>query len=346
MNTPKTPLVQKLILLMLVLIFGVLVIMLIKGNKQLESLRAGNGEAVSISTNPNEPANVRRAFPSLRSSKTPAKVNVDSTPTNSTPVAVPPPDNDESAVIAQPPKILPTGVVLERTPEALDATPGVWGRVGLFGTPPPEKAIKFDQICGAMHDAPVTTRHFIVHPYNLGLANVFVYISRSFQRMTFNRQTTPVLLDQKDCMYQPYVIGAMVNQPIQIKNSDPILHNVHALPRPGGNDEFNFAQPIQDQVDERRFPKPEVFVKFKCEVHDWMFAYVGVVDNPFFAVTDTNGAFQLPEGLPPGKYEITATHLKAGSATQRFTYKKGTVVHLAFQLRADGKNGNAIALQP
>jgi hypothetical protein len=110
-------------------------------------------------------------------------------------------------------------------------------------------------------------------------------------------------------MYQPYVVGAMVNQPIQIKNSDPLLHNVHALPRVDGNNEFNFAQPIQGQTDERKFEKPEVLIKMKCEVHDWMFAYVGICENPFFAVTDKDGNFTIKD-VPPGNYTLTAYHLK------------------------------------
>ena len=45
-----------------------------------------------------------------------------------------------------------------------------------------------------------------------------------------------------------------------------------------------------------------------------MFAYIGVLPHPFFAVTDSEGAFRLPPGLPPGKYLVPARHLKAGEA--------------------------------
>jgi hypothetical protein len=115
-------------------------------------------------------------------------------------------------------------------------------------------------------------------------------------------------------MYHPYVSGAMVGQPVVFKNSDPLMHNVHALPMADGNQEFNFAQPNQGDVNDTKWvqsiTKPEVLVKIKCEVHAWMFCYVGVADNPYFAVTDADGHFTIPN-LPPGNYTLTAYHLKA-----------------------------------
>ena len=64
------------------------------------------------------------------------------------------------------------------------------------------------------------------------------------------------------------------------------------------------------------FDKPEVLVKFKCDVHPWMFAYVGVVDHPYFAVTDKDGNYKIT-GLPAGDYTVEAVHLKAGSTTAK-----------------------------
>lgn len=189
----------------------------------------------------------------------------------------------------------------------------ITGKVTFKGTAPKEKEIKFDQVCGALHNGPVTTRHYVVGADG-GLANVFVYISKGAEGKG-TAPTTPVTIDQHDCMYQPYIIGAMVNQKIQIKNSDAVLHNVHALPRVDGNNEFNFAQPIQGQTDERSFPKQEVLIKMKCEVHDWMFAYVGVVDNPYFAITDKDGKFTIKD-VPPGNYTLTAYHLKTHGVTK------------------------------
>ena len=59
----------------------------------------------------------------------------------------------------------------------------------------------------------------------------------------FDAPTEPATIDQKDCRYHPHVFGMRVGQPLEIINSDPTLHNIHALPK--GNPEFNNGQPIQ-----------------------------------------------------------------------------------------------------
>jgi hypothetical protein len=186
----------------------------------------------------------------------------------------------------------------------------ITGKVILKGTPPPEIKIDMasspDKTCGAAHNEPVTTRHYVVGKDG-GLANVLVYVKSGLEGKTFPPTAAEPVLDQVGCIYEPYVMGVMVNQKFKIKNSDATMHNVHATPK--ANAEFNFAQPIKDQVNERSFDKPEVAVRFMCNVHAWMFAYVGVFDHPFFAVTDKDGNFKI-SGLPNGKYTLAAYHVK------------------------------------
>jgi hypothetical protein len=118
-------------------------------------------------------------------------------------------------------------------------------------------------------------------------------------------------------MYEPYVMGVIVDQKFQVRNSDGLLHNVHATPR--SNPEFNFGQTLQGQVNERSFHSPELFIRVKCDVHPWMFAYISVIPHPFFAVTDTNGFFRLPAGLPFGNYTVAAVHQKAGEIVRKIS---------------------------
>jgi hypothetical protein len=169
-----------------------------------------------------------------------------------------------------------------------------------------------------------------------GLANVFVWIKSGIEKNRLTASPTP-LLDQIGCQFEPYVLGVQAGQPFQIRNSDPGLHNVHAQPKPGSsNREFNFGMPLRGQVVTRSFPSPEQFIKFKCDVHNWMFAYVSVVDHPFFAVTDTNGLFRLPSGLPSGRYVLAAGHLKAGETTQEITVGHGENRLVNFTMRVPG----------
>ena len=195
-------------------------------------------------------------------------------------------------------------------------SPSIVGTITLLGTPPPEKVIEplqKDPICGKQLTNIPMTRFYLVSS-NQGLANVFVYITKSLEAksLSFRGQKEAVLLDQVGCFYEPYVMGVMVDQKIRIRNSDPVLHNVHATPT--SNTEFNFAQPVQGQVNEKSFSKPEVLVRMKCDVHPWMFAYVGVVSHPYFAVTDAEGRFEIND-VPDGDYLLEAVHPKAGRRT-------------------------------
>jgi plastocyanin len=188
------------------------------------------------------------------------------------------------------------------------------GKVKLSGTPPPEKTITLDAVCGKLQANPITTRHYMVGN-DQGLGDVFVYVKEG-AKSTPSTQKGPVL-DQVGCQYTPYVMGVQVGQKFDVQNSDPLLHNVHSMPKVAGK-ERNVGQPVKGMKHEFVFEKPEVLVQFKCDVHPWMFAYVGVVDHPYFAITDKDGNFKI-SGLPAGTYTVEAFHRKAGTATEKLT---------------------------
>ena len=149
----------------------------------------------------------------------------------------------------------------------------------------------------------------------------------------FDTPTETAKIDQQQCRYHPHVFGMRVNQPLEILNSDPTLHNIHAMPK--GNSEFNNGQPIQGMKMTHTFDKKEVMVPFKCDVHGWMNAYVGVLDHPYFAVTDKSGAFEL-KSLPPGTYTIEAWHEKLGTQTASVTLGPKETKDVTFSFKASG----------
>ena len=202
-----------------------------------------------------------------------------------------------------------TALTLAAAAQGLSAA-DLTGKVTLKGTAPAERTIEMDATCGKLHPNGVTTRHYMVGK-DSGLANVFVYVKGDVKGGTGAPQ--PSLIDQVDCMYTPYVAGVVAGQKLTVKNSDSLMHNVHATPKVEGNKERNVAEPVKGMTQDFSFDKPEVLVRFKCDVHNWMFAYVGVVGHPYYAVTDKDGNFKI-SGLPAGKYTVEAYHIKSHGA--------------------------------
>jgi plastocyanin len=186
------------------------------------------------------------------------------------------------------------------------------GKIALEGAPPANApiAMNADPACVAANKGQKVTQQTFVSE-NGGLGNVFVYVKSGLSG-TFPAPTTPFVFDQKSCQYHPHVFGVQVGQPIEIVNSDPTLHNIHATPKT--NQEFNTAQPIQGMKTSHTFTaaEPGVVIPFKCDVHGWMNAYAGVLEHPYFAVSKPDGSFSIPN-LPPGTYTLAAWHERLGT---------------------------------
>ncbi len=210
----------------------------------------------------------------------------------------------------------------------------ITGTVTLKGTPPKEKEItplKEDPNCGKLHSEMPTTHFYVVG--NKGeLADVVVSVQGISGKST-GASAPAVTLDQHGCEYVPQIMAVQTGQGIMVKNSDPVLHNVHDQPTVSGNAEQNMAQ-MPGGADLRfTFSKPEEFLKFKCDVHPWMFAWVSVFDHPYFAVSGKDGTFKITN-VPPGKYTLKAIHRKAGSTTQEVEVKEGAPANIDFVLEA------------
>ncbi len=135
--------------------------------------------------------------------------------------------------------------------------------------------------------------------------NVLVYVAKGFEGKKFAPPKDPVVLDQVGCVYKPRVVGVMVGQTLQIRNSDSTLHNV--IGNLKTNKPFNEGMSVKDGTIEKIFQNPEFKADFRCFMHPWMVAFVHVMEHPYYAVTGQDGTFTL-KGLPPGEYEIAAMH--------------------------------------
>lgn len=204
------------------------------------------------------------------------------------------------------------------------------GRIVLDGTPPPSEVIRLDgdPKCEALAAGAERRTEYIVVGADNAVQNVFVYVKDGLAPSLYPVPSTPVVLDQQGCRYVPRVLGIQVGQPLTIRNSDPLLHNVRADPQI--NQPFDVGTPIQGMEIQRTFSTREVMVPVKCNVHAWMNAYVGVLEHPFFAVSDESGRFTIPR-LPPGTYTIETWHERLGTRSEQITIAAQDTADLTFR---------------
>ncbi len=230
-----------------------------------------------------------------------------------------------------------------KTEEPKAATPPVYfkvdeatastitGKVTFKGKRPPLKELDLteDPECAKLHRKPVYDQSLVVSRDG-HLANAFVYIKSGLQGKKFEPPATPVTIDQKGCMFQPRVLGIETEQELKVTNSDPVTHNIH--PRAEVNREWNHSQAGGAPPIERRFLKQEVMIRVKCNIHSWMHAWIGVVDNPYFAVTGTDGSFVL-KNVPPGDYTIGVWQERLGTEEQHVTVAPSSKQDLSFAFK-------------
>ncbi len=212
-------------------------------------------------------------------------------------------------------------LVAGRSAPAADIT----GVITLNGTPPKEIPITplmENPDCAKMHTSMPTTHFYVVGP-NHELADVVVYLKGISGKSTGASQP-PVVLDQKGCLYVPQILAIQTGQKLLVRNSDPCVHNVHATPTVPGNPETNQVQAPGAPDLTYTFSQPEMFLRFKCDVHPWMFAWVSVFDHPYFAVSGADGKFVI-KNVPPGKYTVEAAHRKLGTQSQEVEVKDAPV---------------------
>jgi plastocyanin len=157
------------------------------------------------------------------------------------------------------------------------------------------------------------------------LANVVVHINGL---PPTSPPTEKATLSQDDCMYRPRVQGVVDGQKLEIRNGDPVLHNVHTYE--GARTLFNVAQVPGTPNIEKTFTQNGVMLKFKCDVHQWMTGYDWVQNNGWFAVSDKDGKFEIKD-VPVGSWDIEAWHERFGTKTGKVTVVKGKPAEVKFE---------------
>jgi plastocyanin len=190
------------------------------------------------------------------------------------------------------------------------------GRIVYTGPKPTRHVIQMesDLKCSQEHASQPAYDEPVLVGKDAGLANAFVYIQTGLEGKKFEPSKEAVVLDQHGCMFVPHAIGVQAGQPMMLRNSDQVSHNVHPLPK--NNREWSESQAPGTPDIQHKFARTEVMVPVKCNIHQWMHAYIGVVEHPYFAVTGPDGSFEL-SNVPPGDYTIAVWHEKLGDQTKQ-----------------------------
>ena len=226
----------------------------------------------------------------------------------------------------------PAGVSGASPAEQKADSPATGGRivgvVNFRGEAPKFRPISMekDPVCASEHEGPVLPEDGRVNA-NGTLPNAFIYIEKGTGDLSVPTPQNSESLTQKNCMYEPHVMGIMVNQPLQVVTLDPTTHNIHFTPKI--NRDWDVSQEPGSPSVIHTFSKPEVMIPVHCNVHPWMKAYLGVVTNPYYAVTGDEGKFQI-DGVPPGEYTLAGWTATFGAQQRRATVRAGETTTVDF----------------
>jgi plastocyanin len=124
----------------------------------------------------------------------------------------------------------------------------------------------------------------------------------------------PALMDQYGTAFWPKLLVVRPGQPVDFKNSEDVLHNVHVVNAQTRETEFNVATPVVGAY--RHVFVREGAYDVACNIHPSMAAFVIVTSAPFLAVADRQGNFTL-EALPEGDYDVRVWNLEPERQSER-----------------------------
>jgi|JI8StandDraft_1071087.scaffolds.fasta_scaffold89954_2 plastocyanin len=103
------------------------------------------------------------------------------------------------------------------------------------------------------------------------------------------------VMDQLHKTFVPYILPVQVGTIVDFPNSDSINHHVYSF-SPAKRFELKLS-PSSQTNHTMLFDKAGI-VTLGCNIHDWMLAYVVVLETPYFSQTDTKGFARIkePEG--------------------------------------------------
>jgi hypothetical protein len=203
----------------------------------------------------------------------------------------------------------------------------ITGKVAFKGAPVSKKLpiTKDNAVCG-------TGEREIVEVNAKGgnLGGAVVYVAKIDKGKAWG-EADKAVLDQKGCRFAPEVLVVKKDSELTIRNSDPVLHNIHTYEIIGAvrRTMFNVGQPDKGDMKQPVKVRRANIVKIECDAHDFMHAWAFTADNPYAAVTKDDGSFSI-DGLPDGDYELKAWHPVLGEKSAKVTVKGAATASFEF----------------
>lgn len=201
---------------------------------------------------------------------------------------------------------------------------GIRGKVTVAGKVPKDEIIEIDadqEVCGTSRPA---------HKYEISskgeVHNALVVVDDIKKGKAAPKQD--IVIDNKECYFEPLVGIAYNGAEFVVKNSDPVFHNTKLL-LPTGQTVYNLAFPKQGQVIKKPVRKMG-FINIKCNAHKWMWASVYASEHPYVAVTGKDGSFEIKD-LPAGKYILKIWHEGLGEQKKTFEVTAAKVAEITIQ---------------
>jgi plastocyanin len=206
----------------------------------------------------------------------------------------------------------------------------ITGKITFEGTPPAPPEMKrfsasgkpFEPTCATHEPA----QYLMVT--DGGVKDVLVRLAVGSVKDAARPPAEPAVMDQKNCLYVPHVLGIVAGQKVAYKNSDAILHNVHTLA--DGDPDFNDVSRAGTSIlhDVALAPGDKDY-HVQCDIHPWMEAHIVVTDHPYFTVSAADGSFTLAN-VPAGTYQLEAWHPHLGTRTVEITVAEGKTAEAKF----------------
>jgi hypothetical protein len=169
---------------------------------------------------------------------------------------------------------------------------------------------------------------------NGALGDVVVYLDKVKEGKDFEADAAGGNLDQKGCEFSPFLQVMKNDGKLEVKNSDPVLHNIHTYEIMGRAKKtvFNISQPDPNTIHKSVKLKRGDAMKIECDAHDFMHGFVFVAKNPYYAIVGADGSYSI-DNIPAGKYTVKAWHGKLKEQKTKVDVAAGAAAEANFDFK-------------